>query len=193
MSYEIEYLKKAYKSKNKYGDDVYFTYVMTCSNNVFPRTPHPAFVAHGRGWEVIQKICGIAADCESGCWKPLNRWVSPESYIRRWRKVLKEAPPLENFAPGQLSLKLTMKQQELKTMLEFPEIPGEPNKHYIKRGKELLKEINLPLVEAKWFDETHTTLKVPIETYADVERVMELQNCLKNLNLLCWNIGVEFF
>ena len=46
MSYEIEYSKHALKAKNKYNDDVFFTYVKICSNNV---SPWPSLEHHSAG------------------------------------------------------------------------------------------------------------------------------------------------
>jgi hypothetical protein len=194
MSYEIEYTKKAYRAhSDTYNDDVYFTYVTHASNNVDPRTPHPMLVGIGMGWEIIQKVCVLASDCESGCLKPNNRSCSPESYIRRWREVLKAAPSLESFIADHrnLRLKLTMKRHELETYLDEANVPTNPNpdKWRWDRVKELLKPC--PVTFIRWFDEEHTYVEIPVKSYEDIKRAVELESHLKEVNLLCWNIQIE--
>ena len=192
MSYEIEYTKKAYRAhSDTYNTDVFFTFCMIASNNVDPRTPHPYFIGIGQGWEIIQKVCQIAGDCESGCLQPHNRRCSPESYIRRWRQVLKDAPSLEGFANStHLQLKLTMKRDALKAYLNSEPVVKNPDKYRWDRISELLK--GLPWDEHKWFDEEHASVEIRVRTYADVERAMELAGHLKEVSLLCWNIEIKF-
>lgn len=187
MSYEIEYEKKAYRATNKHGEEVFFAFVTTCSNNVDPRTPRPHLIGIGRRWEIIQKVCGIAGDCESGCWKPKNRMVSPESYIRRWRKVLSEAAPsLERMT--NLRLKLTMKHQELVTYLASTPDIANPDKYRWERINELLKDRHWDV--HKWYDEGQVAVEFPIKSYEDIEKTLELESHLKEVSLLCWNIQI---
>jgi len=192
MSYEIEYEKKAYRALDKHGEEVFFTYVTTCSNNVDPRTPRPRFFKAGRRYEIIQRACEFAGDCESGCWKPKNRWVSPESYIRRWRKVLKEAVSLE-VLHGRMTLRLTMKQAELKDYLEHggdEPINPNPDKYRWNQITELLKE--LPRTDTKMYNESYTFVEIRVKTYADVERAVELESHLKEIGLLAWSMEIKF-
>jgi hypothetical protein len=188
MSYEIEYTKKAFKAhSDTYNTDVYFAYVTHASNNVDPRTPHPMLVGIGMAWEIIQKVCVLASDCESGCLKPKNRRVSPESYIRRWREVLKTAPSLETLK--YLRLKLTMKHDKLEAYLD--NVPTNPNSD--KWRWDRIRELINPLSPERttWFDEKHTTVEIPVKSYEDIKRAVELEHLLKEASLLCWNIQIE--
>jgi hypothetical protein len=198
MSYEIEYTKKAFKAHSDvYNDDVYFAYVTHASNNVDPRTPRPMLVGIGMAWEIIQKVCVLASDCESGCLKPKNRRCSPESYIRRWREVLKAAPSLETLK--YLRLKLTMKHDELKAYLDkVPGTGGTPDIFWRwSRIKELLESYSLFFSTTPhpnmttWFDEKHISVEIPVKSYEDIKRAVELEHLLKDVSLLCWNIQIE--
>ena len=189
MSYEIEYTKKAFKAhSDTYNDDVYFAFITTASNNVDPRTPRPMLVGIGMAWEIIQKVCVLASDCESGCLKPKNRRCSPESYIRRWREVLKTAPSLENLR--HLRLKLTIKYRELLAYLDEANVPTDnSDKYRWDRIKELLK--GCMLNSHTWFNEEHTSVEFSIKSYEDIKRAVELESHLKEVSLLCWNIQIE--
>jgi len=198
MSYEIEYTKKAFKAhSDTYNDDVYFAYVTHASNNVDPRTPRPMLVGIGMGWEIIQKVCVLASDCESGCLQPKNRRVSPESYIRRWREVLKNAPSLDTLK--YLRLKLTMKHDELKAYLDKDNVPTNPNpdKWRWDQIRELLEPFTLfssttPFAGmTTWFNEKHISVEIPVKSYEDIKRAVELESHLKEVGLLCWNIQIE--
>ena len=192
MSYEIEYQKKAYKAQNSYGDEVYFTFIMTSSNNIDPRTPRPMFFANGQGYEIIQQACKFAARCESGILKPNNRDCSPESYIRRWRQVLKDATPLEQFASNNpfFGLKLTMNKDVLRTYLEIEPAQSCPTRCRWDRVKELLQ--GLSLEESRWFDEEHTSVFIRVKNYSDVERATALFHLLKEAKATRWNIEIIF-
>lgn len=191
MSYEIEYSKRAFKAHDAtYNDEVYFAFITTASNNVDPRVPSPMLIGIGMRWEIISKVCVMASSCESGCLKPNNRRCSPESYIRRWREVLKEAVPLENIRG--LRLKLTMKHDELKAYLDKDNVPTNPNpdKWRWDRIRELLEPLHLSDVST-WFNERHTSVEIPVTSYEDIKRAVELENHLKEVSLLCWNIQIE--
>jgi hypothetical protein len=193
MSHDIEYTKKAYRAhSDKYNTDVFFAFLMHSANNVDPRTPHPYFVGIGQDWEIIQKVCGLAADCESGCLQPGGRRCRPESYIRRWREVLKNAPTLEQFVDSNpyLRLKLTMKRDALKAYLKSEPVIANPDKYRWDRISELLK--GLPWNEHKFFDEEHVSVEIPVKSYADVQRAVELDGLLKEVSILCWNIEIQF-
>lgn len=202
MSYEIEYTKKAYRAhSDTHNTDVFFAFCTIASNNVDPRIPRPFFIGIGHDWEIIQEVCQIAGDCESGCLKPHNRRCSPESYIRRWREVLRDAPSLEGFAgSNNLHLKLTMKRDALKAYLKSEPViksiaqqdhwAEQASRARWNRISELLK--GLPWNEHKWFDEEHVSVDIPVKSYADVERAVELAGHLKEVSLLCWNMEIEF-
>jgi len=187
MSYEIEYSKHAFKAKDRYGNDVFFTYVMTCSNNVDPRTPRPFFVGIGQGWEIIRKVCVLAGECESGCIRPKNRGCSPESYIRRWREILRDAPSLETT---NLRLKLTMKHEELEHYLDKDNVPTDPDD---KRRWDTIRDLLEPFPFSDvttWYKEKHRSVEIPVTSYLDIERAIELQRNLREVSLLCWNIEI---
>jgi hypothetical protein len=191
MSYEIEYTKRALKSKNKYGNDAYICWSTVASNNVSPRTPSPMLLATGQEWEVISKICQeIAPSCESGCWKPRNRWTTPEAYLKSWRKVLKDAVSLEDFLQSsRLMLRLEMPKEKLKQYLATE--PTNPNPDGW-RWKEIGKLLEgLPLEERKWFDEEHLQTYLYVKSYTDIERMMNLYHFLSDEKLLCWRISLE--
>lgn len=185
MSYEIEYSKKAYRSTDKYGNEAFVTYVTTCSNNVDPRTPRPMFFWAGQRWEIIKRACDFAGDCESGVWKPKNRWVSPESYIRNWRKVLRNALSLE-VLHGRLRFKLTMKHEAFRAYLK-----SEPNlgmEYQWGRVKELI--VGLTMEDFRRYDQDYTSVEIPVKSYADVERAVELNEHLKKIGVLGWNMEI---
>ena len=48
-------------------------------------------MAFGMHWEVMQRAVEFSAACEGGSLKPHGRWVKPESYIARMRRVVDEA------------------------------------------------------------------------------------------------------
>ena len=62
MSYEIEYSKHAFKGKDQYDNDAFFTYVKTSSNNVDPRTPNPRFFKAGQAYEIIGEACKVGGE-----------------------------------------------------------------------------------------------------------------------------------
>ena len=183
MSYEIEYSKHALKAKNKYNDDVFFTYVKICSNNVSPRHPGPMFFAHGQAWNIIQQACKFGADCESGSYKPKNRWVSPESYIKNWRKVLKEATPLGEFARDHfIKLTVAVKKGDFQeTMLSEP---PKDKKFYFDRISKALEDPRVVWEERQWFEENLLQYSIHIEYYEDVELARDLFNDLKEIGHL---------
>lgn len=192
MSYEIEYSKRAFKAHDAtYNDEVYFAFITTASNNVDPRVPSPMLIGTGMRWEIISKVCVMASSCESGCLKPNNRKCTPESYIRRWREVLKNAPSLEEYLNhNRLSLKLTMKHDELKLYLaSIPDNPN-PDKWRWDRIRELLEPLHLSDVYT-WFSANHTFVEIPVKSYEDIKRAVELEHLLKEASLLCWNIQIE--
>lgn len=191
MSYEIEYSKRAFKAHDAtYNDEVYFAFITTASNNVDPRVPRPMLIGIGQGWEIIKKVCVLSSSCESGCLKPNNRSCTPESYIRRWREVLKNAPSLEELLNHtRLSLELTVKQDELKAYLANTPTNPNPDKYQWDRIKGLLG--TLPLTDGTWFNEKHTEIEIPVKSYEDIERAVELEHLLKEQHLLCWNIQIE--
>ena len=197
MSYEIEYTKKAFKAHSDvYNEDVYFAYITTASNNVDPRTPRPHLVGIGMAWEIIQKVCGLASDCESGGIQPGNRRCSPESYIRRWREVLKAAPSLETLK--YLRLKLTMKHDDLKAYLDKDNVPTDnSDKWQWDRIRELLEPFCLFFSTTPhpnmttWFNEKHISVEIPVKSYEDIKRAVELEGLLKEVSLLAWNIQIE--
>jgi hypothetical protein len=191
MSYEIEYTKRAYRATDKYGNEAFFTYVTTCSNNVDPRTPRPFFFGTGMRWEIIRRACEFAGSCESGVWKPLNRRVSPESYIRRWREVLKNAPTLEEFLDhNRMNFRLVMKNEATKTYLDNAPTNPNPDKYRWDRIRELLE--GLTFQDSKMYNESYTSVEIPVKIYADVERAVELNNHLKEVSLLAWNMEIKF-
>lgn len=189
MSHEIEYSKKAFKAHSEtYNTDVYFAFITTASNNVDPRILHPTLVGIGQSWEIIQKVCVLASECESGCLQPGGRRCSPETYIRRWRQVLKDAQPLETLK--YLRLKLTMKAGKLREYLDKDNMPTDSTDMYRwDRIRELLGE--RPWSVHKWFDEEHVCVEFPVESYKDIELTVELGNHLKEVSLLTWNIQIE--
>jgi len=189
MSYEIEYSKKAYKAhSDTYNTDVYFAYATHASNNVDPRTPRPMLVGIGMDWEIIQKVCVLASDCESGCLQPGGQRCKPESYIRRWREVLKNALPLE-LAPH-LRLKLTMKHGALLAYVKNePAVNTNPEHYRWERITELLK--GRPWDVHTWFNEEHASVEFPIRSYEDIKSTIELESHLKEVSLLAWNIQIE--
>lgn len=183
MSYEIEYSKHAFKSKNKYGDDAFFCYVMVCSNNVDPRTPRPMFFANGQTWNIIQQACRFGADCESGGYKPKNRWVSPESYIKNWRGVLKEAMSLEFLTNGRfVEMTIAVKKEVFQATMSA-EAPKD-KKYSFERLQKTLTDPRVKSEDRRWFDENLVQLSIHIKTYADVELYQELFYDMKELNLL---------
>jgi hypothetical protein len=193
MSYEIEYSKKAYKATDKYGNEVYVTYVTTCSNNVDPRTPRPFFFGAGQRWEIIKRACEFAGDCESGCWQPGNRRVSAESYIRRWRLVLKDAPPLEELLkPCGCAFRFTMKNEATRNYLNKDKAPTNPNpdRYRWDRIQGLLEGLTFDYF--KMCNETYLYVEIPVRTYADVERAIELNSHLREVSLLAWNMEIKF-
>jgi hypothetical protein len=143
------------------------------------------FMANGQRWEVISKICReIAPLCESGCWKPRNRWTTPEAYLRGWRKVLAEAETFEQFLAGRyVSLELEMPKAKL-AVYQATEPAG--NKYHWGRINELLT--GLEREERRWFDEEHVRVCKQVTTHEDVVRMVELQNLLSEEKLLCWRI-----
>jgi hypothetical protein len=183
MGYEIEYKKVAFKVLDKYGDEVYFTYITQASNNVSPRIPRPAFFEAGRAWEIIQQACKVGADVESGMYKPKNRWSTPESYIRAWRKTLKEALPLEDLVRENpyARLEIAVLKERFQTYLNTaPAIKDK--EYYHKRITNLI--MGLACRDKKFFDDDIRVFEIPIKSFSDVEKYKDLLYCICNEGLL---------
>lgn len=183
MGYEIEYKKVAFKALDKHGDEAYFTYITQASNNVSPQIPRPAFFEAGRAWQIIQQACKVGADVESGMHKPNNRWSTPESYIRAWRKILKEARPLEDLVRGNpyARLEIAVLKDRFQTYLNTA--PANKDKEYYhKRITALIA--GLACVDKKFFDEDIRVFEISIKSFSDVEKYKELLDCICNEGLL---------
>lgn len=189
MSYEIEYSKHAFQAIDRYNDKVYLAFVETCSNNVSPRTPKPRYFQHGRKYEIIGKACEVGASVESGCWKPNNRWIKPELYIRQWRQVIEEALPFDEFLREHPCARFTMTaiKEKLEQYLAkrfVDTIEHNPHEYRYDRIKEMIKDIVSR--ETTFFDHVLTEFTVAIKNYSDVEKAMELNGLLNEEKLLYW-------
>ncbi len=184
MSYEIEYAKHAYKTKDKYNNDVFFSYIEIASNNVHPRIPRPVFFAEGESWKIIQRACQIGMDCESGCFKPRGRWVSPESYIRRWREVLKEAPSFEWFIQRNPHTKFEIAVKKEKFLAYLTNSPTDDEYSPANQIRGIIKDI-IPR-ERRFYDEDVLIYEVPIKTFDDVHKATSLKTYLTKDKQLYW-------
>jgi hypothetical protein len=187
MSYEIEYSKHAFKGTDHLGNEAFFTYAKTASNNVSPRTPIPRLIKAGWAYEIIGEACRIGAVVESGCWKPRNRWSTPEAYIRSWRQKLKEARPFEEFTRENplAEIEIAVRRDAFQTYLDTP--PANPNPAgWTKiRIQELLKH-GVVKEDRPFFNEKLLLLKINLRTFSDVEKAVELSQLIRDVGLLYW-------
>jgi len=186
MSYEIEYSKHAFYVPDPTFEKSFFTYVKTSSNNVDPRTPNPILFKSGHAYEIIGEACRVGASVESGCWKPRNRWTSPEAYIKSWRQKLKEARPFEEFVHDNPSaqIEVAVKKDAFQTYLDTPPANPNPDGYRKDRIKDLITGIQT--YEEHFFNDTLTKFMFSLRTYKDVEKAVELTGLLKEEGLLFW-------
>jgi hypothetical protein len=186
MSYEIEYSKHCFKGTDHFDGEAFFTYVKTASNNVDPRTPTPRFFRAGREYEIIGEACRVGADVESGCWKPRNRWSSPEAYIKSWRLKLKGARPFEEFVHENplAEIEIAVVRDAFQTYLDTPPANPNPAGWTKERIQELLKETTKE--DKPFFNERLLLLKINLRTFSDVEKAVELTGLIKDVGLLYW-------
>ncbi len=97
MSYEIEKGKYAFKYKDKYNEDCFLCWIKIGSNNIIPRSYKPYFLIADDEYQVIKKVLDLCKDVVGGCLKPYGKWITPESYLKSWREVLKNADDFEDF------------------------------------------------------------------------------------------------
>jgi hypothetical protein len=99
MSYRIEYDWVAVRLPKQRIESAYEDHFILASlggdNNIYSRDgkrPRSwSCMAFGMHWEVMQRAVEFSAACEGGSLKPHGRWVKPESYIARMRRVVDEA------------------------------------------------------------------------------------------------------
>jgi hypothetical protein len=84
-----------------------------------------------------------------------------------------------------------MKHDELIAYLENVPTNPNPDKWRWDRIRELLEPLHLSDMNT-WFNDKHTSVEIPVKTYADVERVVELAHLLKDVSLLVWNMEIKF-
>jgi hypothetical protein len=202
MSYEIEYSKHAFFVPDPTFEKSFFTYVKTSSNNVDPRTPNPRLFKAGQEYEIIGEACRVGAMVESGCWKPRNRWSSPEAYIKSWRLKLKEARPFEEFAREHpiAEIEIAVVKEAFQTYLDTPltnadwtNAPlGDDKRKLITRNlsfnKERIQELTGQVIkeDRPFFNERLLLFKINLRTYQDVVKAVELTALIKDVSLLYW-------
>ena len=189
MSYEIEYSKHAFFVPPSI-EKVFLTYVKTCSNNVDPRTPHPRLFKAGHAYEVIGEACRVGASVESGCWKPRNRWITPEVYIRSWRRKLTEARPFEEFVRENpcAQIDVAVRKDVFQTYKDTPPANPNPAGYRKNRINDLIIDVaRHGLIENEhFFDQTLIVFKFSLRNYQDVVKAVELTGLLKEEELLFW-------
>ena len=108
MSYEIEYKREAYyleNEQNKFNEKDFIVFVQEGSNNCYEiswsgrQKRERSWKIIQKGWEysIIQEICYRSGFCEGGSLKLNGRDVTPESYLKLYRKLLKSAKPFSEF------------------------------------------------------------------------------------------------
>lgn len=116
MSYEIERLKKCirFKDDSPTEEDDFFIYTELASNNVIPHSYSNVFIGAGWRYECLKGVCEWAGECEGGMLKPYGKESTAESYIKRWKEVIDNTPPISKLqVPVRLILTV---RQELKTI-----------------------------------------------------------------------------
>ncbi|MBE3144545.1 MAG: hypothetical protein IMZ61_11570 [Planctomycetes bacterium] len=186
MSYEIEYSKHAFFIPAPTFEKAFFTYVKTASNNVDPRTPNPRLFKAGYAYEVIGEACRVGASVESGCWKPRNRWSSPEAYIKSWRLKLKEARPFEEFVREHpcAEIEIAVVKDAFQTYLDTPPANVNPAGWTKERIQELIGQAVKE--DRPFFNEKLLLFKINLRTYQDVKNAAELTALIKDVGLLYW-------
>ena len=107
MSYRIEYDWVAIRLPKERIESAYEDHFILASlggdNNVYrqdgKRPRLWSCMALGMSWQVMQTVVEFAAACEGGSLKPHGRWMKPEAYIARLRRVVADWPGL---APDRL-------------------------------------------------------------------------------------------
>ena len=103
MSYRIEYDWVAIRLPKERIESAYEDHFILASlggdNNVYrsdgKRPRRWSCMALGMSWQVMQTVVEFAAACEGGSLKPHGRWMKPEAYITRLRRVVADAVSLE--------------------------------------------------------------------------------------------------
>ena len=189
MSYAIEYSKRAFYAVDQYGEKVFFTFVEVCSNNVSPRIPKPMYFHHGREYEIIGQACKVGASVESGCWKPKGRWCSPENYVKKWRQVIKESKPFDDFSEKYplARLRIAVINEALDAYMERrPNVADKNNPKGYRYDRILKLIIDTESKETRFYDQLLNEFVIPIIKYQDVEKAIELRNLLIEEKLLYW-------
>ena len=106
MSYSIDYQRKAYRYKDRYGEECFVVLVERGDNNVWEsnnrrRARHWRVTAHGARWDVYQRITEYCSCIAGGSLRLVNVRRSGDyardimAGIRKYDRALKAAVPLE--------------------------------------------------------------------------------------------------
>lgn len=72
------------------GSTYYVLFEETYKKNCYPHHPHWSCIYIGRQAEVLNRVFAYAADCEGGMLQNPGGHITPEGYIQRWMKALKQ-------------------------------------------------------------------------------------------------------
>lgn len=103
MSYSIEYRRRVYYEEDGQSSERnYILLLEEGDNNVRDsdsgrRSRDWCFQAYGWNYSIIQDICKRAGYCEGGSLQPGGKWMSPENYLKRYRREIKNAKPFSEF------------------------------------------------------------------------------------------------
>ena len=175
MSHEIEYDRACFMlpqgstdftdmhglTKHARSWNEYFLFIQQGCNNIHPRPRKWYLESHGANWTIIQRVCERAGSTEGGILKPANRDTTPESYLRRYRKVIAEAELLTNQ---------TLHQRLGIQMLSFnsikPDLIQSLNTYYIQKWHHTLELFTKD--DHPRYGQPHISLRRPYKSLEDL-------------------------
>ena len=174
MSYEIEHKKKVIVLEGRYSESDYFAMHEMASNNVRPRTWSWCFMGFGWKYSVIQEVCRVAGFCEGGSIVCYGKWITPENYIKSWRRAIKNAVPFEEFIKhNNLRLFLATKDKiDIRKQKSW-------NKEKLKKLKRFKKEKNP-------YSDNGIKYYIDVKTEEDIRDWSDLRGLLTHLQNLSY-------
>jgi len=103
MSYTIEYKGEVYKDAQTGMSEPSYLLIQTIGdNNVYElnnrrRARSTYITGYGWNYNIIAQICKYAGACEGGGLQPMNKSMTPENYLKKYRNKIKNAPSINEF------------------------------------------------------------------------------------------------